>query len=717
MTDIFLQLVHLSWPATVLALAVMAVRLLFRRMPKRIACLLWLLVALRLVLPFTVESSVSLQPTADPITPTLSELREAPTAENTITEEEFEAIQAARGGHPLMVGEPMRRAEAFFTSKDFLSLLWLAGMLTMLGYMLGSYVRLRRRVAECVLTQPGVYCGGAVESPFVLGWFRPRIYLPENLSGEDMAAVLAHERCHIRRKDHRIKPAAFVLLAVYWFNPVLWAAYLLLCRDIEGACDEKVLEDMDMAARANYSRALINCAVRRSAVAACPVAFGEVGVKGRVKSILNYKKPAFWVLLLAAATCIVLAVCFLTDPRDPVLETAVHEAVLAENESPYCIGQPVESHKIFQIKRSGEQVTVYAMVLYEELLPDGTVDCGAHNAAKLTFTGNRANGYRLQDYWIPRNGIYYAPSIRENFPIWLWHRAMDTSRYIARQKAECLSRLSEDAYDKEVLDAAKLFSMRTEYVGDNSAVCAILDALGAGEYGPYTVSLTTDTEPYGITLHYRAEVLDRGHIYGWANRMQQVAWQTLALVENAQWVSWDITYPDGDVFPGGWVDVNDTALQPKAVQSIADLVNLQGELEANSLADLPDGRYMAGQPLYLAEGISDPGWENRALLTKMTTVDQKLVSGIQNVDVTLDWEKGQETLHNAVCISTFDTLCAGEAGIIAPHSYQVPCCCALLAGDGVDSGLRIWTIGNNYYMGRVDEQGQTLYVYRCECTA
>lgn len=249
MTDIFLQLVHLSWQATVLALAVMAVRLLFRRMPKRIACLLWLLVALRLVLPFTVESSVSLQPTADPITPTLSELREAPTAENTITEEEFEAIQAARGGHPLMVGEPMRRAEAFFTSKDFLSLLWLVGMLGMLGYMLGSYVRLRRRVAECVLTQPGVYCGGAVESPFVLGWFRPRIYLPENLSCEDMEAVLAHERCHIRRKDHRIKPAAFVILAVYWFNPVLWAAYLLLCRDIEGACDEKVLEDMDTAAR------------------------------------------------------------------------------------------------------------------------------------------------------------------------------------------------------------------------------------------------------------------------------------------------------------------------------------------------------------------------------------------------------------------------------------------------------------------------------------
>ena len=717
MTDIFMYLVRLSWQATVLALAVMAVRLLFRQMPKRIACLLWLLVALRLVLPFTVESPMSLQPAADPITPVLSELREAPAAENTVTEEEFEAIQAARGDHPLAIGEPMRRAEAFFTSKDFPALLWLAGAAAMLGYMALSYVRLHRRVAESVIMQPGVYCGGAVDSPFVLGWFRPRIYLPENLSEEDMAAVLAHERCHIRRKDHWIKPAAFVLLAVYWFNPVLWAAYLLLCRDIEGACDEKVLEKMDTAARAGYSRALVNCAVRRSAVAACPVAFGEVGVKGRVKNILHYKKPAFWVLLLAAVTCIVLAVCFLTDPRDAALETAVHEAILAENDNPYRIGQPVESHRVFHIKRSGEQVTVYAMVLYEELLPDETVDCGGHNAAKLTFTGDRAEGYQLQEYWVPRDGTYYAPSIRENFPVWLWHRAMDTPRYIARQEKECRDQFSKDACGQELLDATELFSLRTEYVGDNSAVCTILDALGAGAYGPYTVSLTTDAEPYGITLHYRAEILDRGHICGWANRMQQVAWQTLALVENAQWVSWDIAYPDGDVFPGGRVDVNHTPLQPKAVCSVADLIALQDEVEANSLAELRDGSYTAAQCLYLAEGAEDPGWENRAVLTKESVVDGKLVDGTRNVTVTLDWTGGQESLHHAVCIGTSDSLPTNENGNAYPNRNQMPYCCALLAGDGVDSGLRIWRVGNDYCMGRVDEQGQTLYVYRCQWTA
>jgi len=198
--------------------------------------------------------------------------------------------------------------------------LWLAGIGAMLVYTAVSYLLLRRRVATAVLLENNIYRSENVDSPFVLGIFRPKIYLPFQMDGESLTYVIAHEQAHIRRGDHLWKPFGFLLLALHWFNPLMWLGYILLCRDIELACDEKVIKAMDNEAKANYTQALVTCSVNRRSIAACPLAFGEVGVKERVKSVMNYKKPAFWIVAAAIAVCVIVGACFLTNPVTHTLE-------------------------------------------------------------------------------------------------------------------------------------------------------------------------------------------------------------------------------------------------------------------------------------------------------------------------------------------------------------------------------------------------------------
>ena len=197
-------------------------------------------------------------------------------------------------------------------------ILWLAGIAAMLLYTAVSYFLLRRRVATAVLLRNNIYQSENVDSPFVLGIIKPKIYLPFQMDGKNLEHVIAHEESHIRRKDHWWKPFGFVLLALHWFNPLMWLGYILLCRDIELACDEKVIKEMDNENRADYTQALVACSVNRRRIAACPLAFGEVGVKERVKSVMNYKKPAFWIIVAAVVTCVAVAVCFLTNPLNRV---------------------------------------------------------------------------------------------------------------------------------------------------------------------------------------------------------------------------------------------------------------------------------------------------------------------------------------------------------------------------------------------------------------
>lgn len=303
MDSLFTSVLEISWQAGLIALAVMAVRPLLRRAPRRAVCMLWLLVALRLLLParLTVESPVSLQQPESPPIQAYQELRQ----------QEKAYVSTPPEQRPEMAGPAAAQG---FALLDQLPAIWLTGVGCMALYMALSLLRMRWRLRAAPRIQDNVYRCTDWSTPFVLGVLAPRIYVPETVSEQDFPQVLAHERCHIRRWDHVWKPLAFLLLAVNWFNPVLWAAYVLLGRDMERACDEMVLKNATPIQRAAYSRALVACATQPKMAAVCPLAFGEVAVKERVKNVLNYKKPALWAVILLVVAAAIIGVCLLTKP-------------------------------------------------------------------------------------------------------------------------------------------------------------------------------------------------------------------------------------------------------------------------------------------------------------------------------------------------------------------------------------------------------------------
>lgn len=311
MAEIFQKALNMSIAAGWLILAVIALRLLLRRAPKRFRLLLWAVVGLRLALPWSIESALSLIPSAQTL-PEGIMLERAPVLDTGISSLNgainpgFTAAftpELGASANPLQVLLPIAAA------------LWMLGAAAMLLWALVSWLRLRKRVREAVRLEENVYeC--EIASPFVLGLFRPRIYLPFSLENGERELVLAHERAHITAGDHIIKPLGWLLLAAHWYNPLVWLAYALFCRDIELACDERVVHGLSLSDRADYSQALLDLSRPRGGVRACPLAFGESSVKGRVKSVLSYKKPAFWLVLLAVVVCVGAAVCFLTDPKE-----------------------------------------------------------------------------------------------------------------------------------------------------------------------------------------------------------------------------------------------------------------------------------------------------------------------------------------------------------------------------------------------------------------
>ena len=313
---IFIKLLNMSITAGWLILAVLGIRLLFRRIPKWITCLLWGVVAIRLIFPFSIESAFSLLPSAEPIrTSTMVEGERMPyvpsvdshigVVEDTVNPllAETFAYQETESVAPLQIATGIAGS------------VWLCGMIVLLIFAATSMIRLRLYVREAILYKENIYICDAVTSPFILGIIRPRIFLSSSRSEEEVEYMIAHESAHLKRKDHVWKPFGYLLLCIYWFNPLCWVAYMMLCRDIELACDEKVIRDMSFADKKEYSRVLLSCATQRRLVMVCPLAFGEVGVKDRVKSVLNYKKPSFWIVLISMVACVAVAVCFLTEPK------------------------------------------------------------------------------------------------------------------------------------------------------------------------------------------------------------------------------------------------------------------------------------------------------------------------------------------------------------------------------------------------------------------
>ena len=487
MSALFLTILHMSVCASWLVLAVLLLRLCLRRAPKWFNVLLWGIVAVRLVFPFSVESPLSLLPRTEAIRPAAIAVQTQPAQISSA---------AAAGGSAA-------------PAQSWLSILawvWLTGAAALLLYTMVSTLRLRHRVREAVRLRGNIYQSERIDSPFVLGTIRPRIYLPYRMDSRDRQHVIAHEQAHLRRGDHLWKPLGFLLLTIHWFNPVMWLSYVLLCRDIELACDETVIRELGCEQRADYMQALVSCSVNRRRIAACPLAFGEIGVKERVKSVMNYKKPTFWIILVAVIACIVLAVCFLTDPVDskteapagPVVsntetapapaETAPEEPaqpteqdMLQDNlsaeqealqENPPAAAEAdnsvldeligkavldhyaeavqdgqlhVESHVVLAEDRSGaDTVTVYLLALQETYSVVGetlTMENGSYVPTAITFSLSTSSGSPLE-YWEPGDGSY-SDDVRAKFPDAAAEEALNDQAYIDDLKAACYQKALE----------------------------------------------------------------------------------------------------------------------------------------------------------------------------------------------------------------------------------------------------------------------------------
>jgi len=316
MSEVFLRIVNMSISAGWLILAVLFLRLLMRRAPKWVNVLLWGVVAVRLLLPVSIESPLSLIPSAETIPPSVLTSASPtihtgiPIINSTVNPVIGESLSPVPGdsANPLQIWIPV------------FAVLWLIGSAGMLLYAAVSVLYLRKRVETAVFLRDNILQSEHIPAPFVLGVLKPRIYLPFRMDEQTQQTVIAHETAHIRRKDHWWKPLGYLLLSVYWFHPLMWLGYVLLCRDIELACDERVIRTLGSEARADYTQALLACSISRRNIAACPLAFGEAGIRTRVKAVLHYKKPAFRVIVLALLICSVTAVCFLTDPLEKTRE-------------------------------------------------------------------------------------------------------------------------------------------------------------------------------------------------------------------------------------------------------------------------------------------------------------------------------------------------------------------------------------------------------------
>ena len=314
MDDVFLKIMNLSISASWLILAVLVLRVVLKKAPKWVMPLLWGVVALRLVCLFSIESALSLIPSAETIpSEIVTETREPVLYEQATLDIVTNPTLPSAAEVP--VGVSRQQAQVDF---NIYSVLWLAGMAALLVHALVSAGKLKRKLATAILLRDNIYESEFVDSPFVFGVVKPNIYLPMHMDEGTAAYVIAHERAHLARRDHWWKVLGYLVLALHWFNPLVWVAYILFCRDIELACDEKVVKGLDGAARADYSQALLSCAAPGRAVAACPLAFGEGNIKTRVKSALHYKKPAFWVAAAAVLAVVIMAVCFLTNPRSDI---------------------------------------------------------------------------------------------------------------------------------------------------------------------------------------------------------------------------------------------------------------------------------------------------------------------------------------------------------------------------------------------------------------
>ena len=478
MERIFIQLVNMSLVAGWLILAVLLIRGLFNKLPKLFRCVLWGLVALRLICPWSIESDMSIIPKAEVISndttkvDIISDKKEVVNnSEDVLHSEVLENNVIVNGNYEagnidttvkedssVKSSQSNVKESSLSVSISTLSKIWAVGIAAMAIYYAVSYVILKRKVRVSIRYDKNIYLCDNISSAFILGLIKPKIYVPSRLSQVELENVIKHERAHLSRHDNWWKPIGFCLLSVYWFNPIIWIAYIIFCKDIELACDEKVIKVMNVAEVKEYSNTLLECSISRKLIVAAPLAFGEVAVKSRIKSVLNYKKPAFWVLIVGVVISVAVAIGFMITPTDysknidEDLDKFISETILEQYESKEAYKYfPCESHKVIGAKEKDGKTTVYMWVAYGEyywLENDVTEDSGCSVPVVVTVKEDSQGKYSLEEFWEPSDGRYYQKDIRDKFPNSLEDEVIYEQSYRKETNAECDSKARE--YFKEM---------------------------------------------------------------------------------------------------------------------------------------------------------------------------------------------------------------------------------------------------------------------------
>lgn len=506
MENVFLQILNNAITVSILILVIMLVRVLCRKMPKWITCLLWILVAAKLMMPFSVESIFSLVPTSEPIpagiamesNPHISSgIENVDNLINPALQQHFAPDKTA-SANPLQVWMYVG------------TVVWLAGTAALLLYALAAYVAVKWKVRASVRTEKNIYECDDIADPFILGIIRPRIYLPSGLDEETKKYVLKHETAHLGRKDYLWKPLGFLILSVYWFQPLCWAAYILMCGDIEYACDEKVIKGETESARADYCKALLACSMPRKMLAACPVAFGENGVKGRVKNMMNYKKPTFWISSISIIIVVIVAVCFATSPKGKEADNE-KTAPAANNEMEIDIAgtqadstgtNPGETQRDALGEVTSERITREQEALARNLAntEQGNIipvrDDGQDSAELVWYDTFDFEGLDIQPRWYDFDGymLYYAYDIMNN---------------------EDASVVTVDVKDATSEDFSQVYYKSSENTTEEGSRISMWVMIYLGEYRDFcevTVGAKGDDKEYRLILPRNLDVNEHGMV-------------------------------------------------------------------------------------------------------------------------------------------------------------------------------------------------------------
>ena len=499
MENVFLQILNNAITVSILILVIMLVRVLCRKMPKWITCLLWILVAAKLMMPFPMESIFSLVPTSEPIpagiamesNPHISSgIENVDNLINPALQQHFTPDKAA-SANPLQVWMYVG------------AVIWLAGTAALLLYALAAYVTVKWKVRASVRTEKNIYECDDIADPFILGIIRPRIYLPSGLDEETKKYVLKHETAHLGRKDYLWKPLGFLILSVYWFQPLCWAAYILMCGDIEYACDEKVIKGETESARADYCRALLTCSMPRKMIAACPVAFGENGVKGRVKNMMNYKKPTFWISSISIVIVVIVAVCFATSPKGKEADNEkTTPAANSEMETDIAGANPGETQTTALTETTPERITEEQEALAGNLVntEQGNVvsvkDNGQDNAELVWYDTFEFEGLDIQPRWYEFDGymLYYAYDIMNN---------------------EDASVVTVDVKDATSEDFSQVYYKSAQNKTEEGSRISMWVMIYLGEYRDFcevTVGAKGDDKEYRLILPRNLDVNEQGMV-------------------------------------------------------------------------------------------------------------------------------------------------------------------------------------------------------------